>query len=239
MSITGMTTKRTRSTRTKTEKVANMTTEPITLPSPAQPCRPETKPRRGLYVWDPLVRIGHWTLVTAFVVAYVTPEIWLDLHAVAGYIVAGYVGFRIAWGLVGTRHARFSDFVRPWREVKAHLASVLRLAPTRHTGHNPTGGWMIIGMLIMLTLTSVSGLAVYGAEGLGPWAGWMGAPGGWQGELFEEVHEVLSNLTVLMIAVHVTGVLVESWLGRENLVRAMITGRKSTTEESPLTGENQ
>ena len=177
-------------------------------------------------VWDPLVRVFHWTLVTAFAVAFLTEDEWLDLHVLAGYTVLALVGLRLAWGMVGTRHARFGDFVHGPRVVLAYLADVLRGRAQRYLGHNPAGGAMIVALLAFLTLTSVTGLFAYGASELaGPFAGAFADPR-WA-EPLEDLHEVLANLTLVLAGVHVAGVVASSLLHHENLVRAMVTGRKA------------
>lgn len=177
-------------------------------------------------IWDPLVRVGHWALVAAFTVAYVSGEEWDALHANAGYVVLGIVLWRVLWGFIGSPHARFRDFVHRWPTVRAHLRDLARLDPPRYRGHNPAGGWMVVLLLVMLVVATVSGIAAYGGEGHGPMAALMTGWPGWLHGAFEEIHEVTANLTLLLVAIHVAGVLVESWLTRENLIRAMVTGRK-------------
>ncbi|MDR9437694.1 MAG: cytochrome b/b6 domain-containing protein, partial [Thiohalophilus sp.] len=137
------------------------------------------------------------------------------------------IGLRLIWGLVGTRHARFSDFVKRPAEIKQYLKEVLLLRPKRYLGHNPAGGAMIVLMLITLLVTTLSGMATYAVEeGAGPLAGWIAhESAGW--EVVEEVHEFFANFTLLLALIHVAGVLVESLLHRENLVRAMFNGKKS------------
>jgi cytochrome b len=176
-------------------------------------------------VWDAFVRVFHWTLVTAFAVTFVAEDEWLDLHVLAGYTVLGLVGLRLVWGLVGTRHARFGDFVHGPRAVLAYLQDVLRGRARRYLGHNPAGGAMIVALLAGLALTSATGLLVYGAaEVAGPFAGVVGAR--WA-EPLEDLHEVLANLTLVLAGVHIAGVLASGVLHRENLVRAMFTGTKA------------
>lgn len=179
-------------------------------------------------VWDPLVRVFHWSLVTAFAVAYITEDHFLGLHVQAGYTIIGLVLFRLLWGLVGTRHARFTDFVRGPQAVWAYLKSLLTRHPSHYLGHNPAGGWMVIALLVALLLTTVTGLLTYGIgeSAAGPFAVLGGNPGGFWSEAMEEVHEALANLTLLLVFVHVAGVIVSSRLHHENLVRAMLTGRK-------------
>ena len=141
-------------------------------------------------VWDPLVRLFHWTLVLAFAIAYVTEEELLDLHVFAGYVILGLIGFRLVWGVIGTRHARFSDFVYSPATIRQFLKDTLALRAKRYIGHNPAGGAMIILMIISLLLTSVTGLATYGTEEqAGPLANWLaGASHFWE-EAFEETEE--------------------------------------------------
>lgn len=177
-------------------------------------------------VWDPLVRIFHWTLVLAFFIAYFTEDDLLTVHVYAGYTVAGLVAFRLVWGLIGTPHARFRDFVYPPSTIRQFLRDTLYGRAKRYLGHNPAGGAMILLMLFTLILLSFSGIALYGVEeGAGPLASWQGM-GESVEELLEEVHEFLANFMLLLVFVHVAGILLESWLHHENLVRSMITGRK-------------
>lgn len=182
-------------------------------------------------VWDPLVRVFHWSLVVSFFTAYLTEDDFLTLHTWAGYTVLGLVLIRIAWGIIGTRHARFTDFVYSPRAVMAFVKDTLLLRARRYRGHNPAGGAMILIMLVSLVLTTLTGLMVYGAaENAGPLASWLGHLGDEGGEVFEEAHEFLANLTLLLVAIHVAGVLVESLIHRENLVRSMWSGRKRNND---------
>ena len=177
-------------------------------------------------VWDPFVRIFHWALVLSFAVAWLSGEEIETLHVWAGYAVFGLVLLRLVWGFIGTRHARFRDFIYPPAKVKAFIGDTLHRRAQRYLGHNPAGGAMIILMLISLVLVSVTGFAVYGIEaGAGPLAMLAGSSEGLK-EVFEETHEVFSYLMLLLVLVHVAGVVVESVLHRENLVKAMLTGHK-------------
>lgn len=178
-------------------------------------------------VWDPLVRVFHWTLVLAFAIAYVTEDEFLDLHVLAGYVIAGLIGFRLVWGLIGSRHARFSDFVRRPSTVWAYFKSLFGSHPKRYLGHNPAGGAMVIALLVSLLLTLVTGLAYYGAgEFSGPLAATLAGAGPFWADVLEESHEFLANLTVLLVVLHVAGVVLASLQHRENLVRSMFNGRK-------------
>jgi cytochrome b len=177
-------------------------------------------------VWDPLVRIFHWTLVISFTLAYASGDEWLDLHVLAGYTIAGLLAFRLVWGAIGTRHARFSDFVRRPADILAYLKQLPSHRAPRYLGHNPAGGAMVVLLLVSLTVTVFTGMGVYaGEEGAGPLVGLIPGGGFWE-DAFEEVHEFFANFTLLLVFAHLAGVALSSLLHRENLVRAMITGRK-------------
>lgn len=178
-------------------------------------------------VWDPWVRIAHWLLAAAFLVAYLSAEEGsMSLHAWAGYIVGAYVVWRLIWGVVGPGHARFSDFVTSPRAVVRYFADLAGGQARRYEGHNPPGAWMIVALLITLGITVGTGLVVYAGEfSAGPLAAWLGGAEG-MAEALEEVHEVFANATLALVVFHVIGVLMESVLHRENLVASMIHGRK-------------
>ncbi len=178
-------------------------------------------------VWDPVVRVFHWSLVLAFAIAYLTEEDMLGVHVAAGYTVLGLVLFRIFWGFIGTRYARFSSFlVRP-AVVMGYVRDLVLMRARRYLGHNPAGGVMIVLLLLALLATTVSGLAVYGADQhAGPLAFWLSGIGEVWEKRLEEWHEFFANFTVFLVVVHLLGVLVESLLHRENLVSAMFTGYK-------------
>ena len=159
-------------------------------------------------VWDPFVRIFHWSLVLTFTIAWLSGDELEVLHINAGYAVLGLVLLRIAWGFIGTHHARFRNFVYPPAEVKGFLRDTFMQRARRYLGHNPAGGAMIILMLLSLVITTVTGIACYGVEdGAGPLAMLMGVPEA-GGEMLEEVHEFFANLMVLLVVVHVIGVII-------------------------------
>jgi len=175
-------------------------------------------------VWDPLIRIFHWSLVLFFSIAFITEDDWLDLHVQAGYAVMLLIGFRLIWGLVGTSPARFFSFVKPPSVVIAHLKSMLKLHPKHYLGHNPVAAVMVVALLISILLVSFSGLITLAAEGQGPMAGTLFS--NWNADWMEEIHEFFANFTLLLVFGHVAGVVISSLLEGENLIRAMITGRK-------------
>lgn len=217
-------------------------------------------------VWDPMVRIFHWSLVITFIIAYLSGEEESDLHAYAGYVIVGLIVFRLLWGFIGTTYARFSNFLYSPQTVWEYLHSLLTRHPKHYLGHNPAGGLMVILMLLSLAFASYTGLKAYGAEGHGPLA--PDAPGislvasahadddyyerddddehehhsyeregheleeNEEEEFWEEVHEASVNFVLFLILLHVAGVIISSFLHRENLVRAMLTGRKPANIQS-------
>jgi cytochrome b len=164
-------------------------------------------------VWDVPVRVFHWLLVLSFAGAWLSAESerWRLLHVTLGYTVAGLVAFRVVWGLVGTRPARFASFVRGPSAVLGYLKGLLAGRAPHTTGHNPAGALAIVGLLALAGLTTAMGWATYNELG---------------GDLTEEGHEWAANALLLLVGVHLLGVLVGSLAHRENLVRAMFTGRK-------------
>jgi cytochrome b len=185
---------------------------------------------RDIEVWDLFVRVFHWTLVTGFFIAYFTEEDLLGLHVWAGYVVFSLLMLRLAWGFVGTAHARFRDFVYGPTRVLGHLKEMVSARPQRYIGHSPAGGAMVIALLLGLLATAFTGFIVYGAQAepglMASLAATFGVVGKEGAEAFEEVHEVLANVTLALVGLHVLGVLAASLSHRENLVRALITGRK-------------
>jgi len=177
-----------------------------------------------LKVWDPLVRVFHWSLVFFFVLAFTTEGDWLDVHVLAGYAVAVLVGFRLIWGLVGTRYARFMTFVKSPAVMWAYLKSMLSAKVPHYLGHNPLAAGMVIALLLCLVLVSLTGMTIIAGDGQGPLAGTFFAS--WQGGWVKDVHEFFANFTLLLVVAHISGVLISSRLEGENLAKAMLTGRK-------------
>lgn len=170
-------------------------------------------PPATVKVWDPFVRVFHWSLATLFLVAYLTGDETEKVHIAAGYTIAGLVALRIVWGFVGPRHARFNDFVKSPRTVLAYLRDLALFRAPRYIGHNPAGGIMIVVLIVMLIGTCISGYM-------------LTTDAFWGAKAAEEAHEVFANLTVGLIFFHVLGVITASLLEKENLVKSMITGRK-------------
>ena len=191
------------------------------------------EPEPGMVrVWDPLVRIFHWGLAASFAIAFLTEDDLLVVHVWAGYTIFGLILVRLIWGLVGPRHARWSNFVREPGEIMAYLKDAVRFRAPRYLGHNPAGGAMVVALIVSLVATGLSGLAVYGAQELsGPLAPLFSGLSEVWAHVLEDVHEVLANLTLLLVLLHVAGVAFASLQHRENLVKAMITGMKRSETE--------
>lgn len=178
-------------------------------------------------VWDPVVRLFHWSLAAGFAVAFLAEDDLLAVHVRSGYIVLGLILIRLLWGMVGPQHARWSDFVKSPAETAAYIQDAIRFKAARHLGHNPAGGAMAVALVVSLAATGLTGLAVYGAQELsGPLAPVLGGLSGNWGHALEDVHEVLADMTLLLVIVHLAGVAFASLQHRENLVLAMITGLK-------------
>lgn len=185
-------------------------------------------------IWDLPTRVFHWTLVASFFLAFVTsgPDRYRDIHVYSGYVVLGLIGFRIVWGFVGSRYARFASFLFSPRAATAYVADLLRARARRYLGHNPPGSLAIYAMLVLGLLVCVSGVMVLGTEeSQGLLKHLADQP---LGESLRRLHDALSWLMLALVVVHVTGVVVESRAHRENLAKAMVTGRKDAATEAGI-----
>ena len=181
-------------------------------------------------VWDLPTRLFHWALVACIALAWVTAEAegaFFVLHIFFGESVVALVIFRLIWGVVGGRHARFADFVRPWSAVKAHFATLSSRLPSHASahplGHNPAAGWMVLALLAFSFLAAASGLFIAEDDFTGPFAHTIGA-------IDDDLHEGVANFLLILIVVHVCAALVMIVFFGENLIRAMWTGDKSRPE---------
>jgi len=183
---------------------------------------------KTIMVWDPLVRIFHWVLVLSFFTTYITGDDFQALHVWAGYTIISLLFTRILWGFLGTTHAKFSDFYYSKDHIIVFIKETLQCKAKRFIGHNPAGGAMIFLLLISLIITTFTGLFLYGIdEGQGPLAflpykNWLSVK-----QYINEAHEFFANFTLFLILIHVVGVLIESIIHKENLIKSMITGKKN------------
>ena len=211
-----------------------------------------------LKVWDRFVRIAHWLLALGFITAYLTADEIEGVHYWAGYTVATIVLLRIVWGIVGPRRARFGDFVYAPRRVVHYFLELIRFRSKRYVGHSPAGGAMVVALLLMLALTTATGMSRLAIEeGEGPLAPLFAAgrpandtmtvpissddESGDEGDVERrkesfvgELHETFGNITLFLVLAHIAGVALASFAHRENLARAMVTGRKRAGEAADL-----
>ena len=172
-------------------------------------------------VWDPLVRLFHWSLAASIALAWFTST-WRDsFHNDFGYVAAGLVAVRLLWGLIGPRYARFSQFCRHPSRVLGYLRDIFKGHEARYVGHNPAGGAMVIVLLAMISLTAFTG--------------WMMTTDAWFGVDWVQItHKFCAYTVIALVAVHLCGVALASFRHRENLVKAMITGRKREPAEGDV-----
>lgn len=203
-----------------------------------------------VYVWDRFVRCFHWTLVAAFTTAYLTGEEETPWHFYVGYLICALLVSRVVWGFIGSRHARFADFIAPPSAAVGYIKSLVSGQVRHYRGHNPAGGWMVLMLIASLAFTVGSGLRTLALEGHGPFAiAKLAKPNPdtmseaeivtlraarkarhAQKEDWEEIHELGANTTLTLVGLHVLGVLASSLRHRQNLARAMVTGYKDEPE---------
>lgn len=174
---------------------------------------PAGKQGPGRRVWDPLVRIGHWLLVASVAAAWFTRHGGGAWHEWIGYAALAIVVLRLLWGFVGSPHARFGDFIVGPRKTLQYARQTLRGREPRHLGHNPLGAWMILALIGSLIVVTASGW-LYTTDRF------------WGIEWVETLHSKTTDVLIGLISLHVAGVLYASWRHRENLIAAMIHGRK-------------
>ena len=161
------------------------------------------------------MRVCHWGLVGAFALAWLTGEESQGLHEWAGYAAVALIAVRVVWGFVGTKYARFTQFVRGPDAVLAYAGDTFRHREARYLGHNPAGGAMVITLLATLVVLCATGVM-------------MTTDAFWGVKWVDDVHNLASNFSLILIGIHVTGVIIASLEHKENLIIAMITGWKRT-----------
>lgn len=198
-------------------------------------------------VWDLFVRIFHWTLVVLVGMAFLTGDKGNRVHIYTGCAILLLIAMRLVWGIIGSKHARFANFITSPGAALGYLKSMFRGTPRHYLGHNPAAAWMVLVLLLVLLLVNATGylaLPTQGSQNFSTnfafvtpaWADededdddyHRGKASG--SEFWEDVHEVGAGLLLALIGLHVFGALASSLLHRENLVMAMITGRKTLRE---------
>ena len=181
-------------------------------PPQTEPLSPTVRPTdTRIRVWDRFVRLFHWSLVASFALSYWAAKAgWHELHTMVGYFVSGLIVARLYWGIFGSRHARFSDFVHSPAAVLHYVKTIALGHPRRYLGHNPAGGLMVVALLAVLAVISLTGLTY----------------------AVREAHAVAVNVILAMLSLHLLGVFLASFQHKESLVRAMITGDKDASIEA-------
>ena len=172
-------------------------------------------------VWDWPVRVFHWTLAASVLGAFITGENedFERLHQTLGWVAAGSIAFRVVWGLIGTRYARFREFVRGPAQVWAYVKSVRSGQAQHFVGHNPVGAIAVIVLMVLVSLSVYTGWLLT-ADDVAEW--------------LEDAHEIAANTLITVVLVHVIGVLWGSRTHGENLLKAMLTGRKTAPSEAGI-----
>jgi cytochrome b len=185
-------------------------------------------------VWDVWVRLFHWLLVAAVAVAAYTGffgrKNQIDIHVIMGLSATALVVIRLIWGVWGTTYARFSSFISPPGKTLRHARSIIRSREHVSMGHNPLGGWMIVALLALVTVIAITGVVTLGGVVKeGPLAPFVSFATGFSTRKF---HYYLAIVLAGMAGLHILGALFESMRTRENLVRAMVTGRKQARPDA-------
>lgn len=201
----------------------------------AAPGQAEMASGRWVKVWDLPTRLFHWGLVLLVVVGvvtgFVTPEWWMGVHVWTGYGLVALMVFRLVWGICGPEYSRIVSFLYPPRHTFEHLRGLLLLRPPHYVGHNPTGALMVFALTGVLIALVATGLLVLGGEEKqGPLAAVISYSTGFTAK---RVHYWLVLCLLTLVTCHVAGVITESLLTHDNLVRAIITGWKQLPPVAP------
>lgn len=177
------------------------------------PAKTSSQASAEVMVWDPVVRIFHWTVVAGCLLNLFIVEDGEALHEIIGYVVAAVLLVRVIWGFIGTRYARFAEFVPGPRRLGRYLSALAKGREPRMLGHNPAGAVMMLALMALLAATCASG-----------WM--MGLDAFWGEDWLEETHEWLANSILVLALLHAAAAIIEGHRHRENLVLSMVTGRK-------------
>jgi cytochrome b len=177
--------------------------------------------KQAVLVWDFPIRVFHWLLVISFAGAWLTSESEAQqlIHYAFGYSACAIILLRIVWGLVGTRYARFAEFVKGPAETGQHIKSLLVGKQSPGLGHNPVGALVMISLIILILLIDLTGYWI--VKGV-------------LGELMSGAHEAISNLAMGFVLIHIAAAIIMSLLQKENLVKSMFTGKKQGLPEQAI-----
>lgn len=164
-------------------------------------------------VWDPFIRIFHWSLVSCVLLNYFVIDDGETLHQWIGYTASALVTARIFWGFVGSKHARFADFFPTPARLRAHLRRTISGQPETHPGHNPVGALMMLALIGLVLALGVSGFM-------------QSLDAFWGEEWLQEVHELLATTLISLAGLHAAAAIIMSRLERTNLIGAMFSGVK-------------
>ena len=191
------------------------------MPKPANNNIQISDAHGGVRVWEPLVRIFHWSLVASFATAWFTSTSRDETHQWIGLIAAALISFRLLWGFVGSPYARFAQFIRYPRVTLRYIIDILKNREARYVGHNPAGGMMVLALLFGIAGTALTG--------------YLMTTDAWYGEeIMQITHSVFAYGVVILVVGHIGGVILASVRHKENLVRAMVTGNKSQAQDGDI-----
>jgi cytochrome b len=170
-------------------------------------------------IWDPIIRLFHWSVAFGFLLNYLILEEGSDPHEWVGYYILSALGIRFIWGFIGPRTARFSSFLPSWAGIKEHFKELKTGELSEQDGHNPVGALMVYALLLVLLATGVTG--------------WMlGLDAFWGEDWAENLHAFCANATFSLVLVHITAVVFFSVKGPVNLIKQMVTGRRQRVSKS-------
>ncbi|WP_456621499.1 cytochrome b/b6 domain-containing protein [Bradyrhizobium sp. P5_C12] len=180
-----------------------------------EPIRPPANriASRTVEVWDLPLRLWHWALAISVLAAWFTPTVYNGLHRIVGYAVIGLLAFRLVWGFWGSRYSRFRMVGVRLRAAPHYVWNLRRGMTGRYIGLNPAGTVMLVALLLSLAVSAITGAMSVTVTFFGVW--WI-----------EDTHAFASDAVIVLVVLHVVGVVLMGMLQRENLIRAMITGRK-------------
>ncbi len=177
--------------------------------------------KQSVLVWDFPVRVFHWLLVISFAGAWLTSESESQqmIHYAFGYSACALVLFRIVWGVVGTRYARFTQFIKGPTETIQHVKALLTGHKQSELGHNPAGALVMIALMLLILLIGLTGY--WGVKEF-------------LGNFMSEAHEVIASVTLWIVIIHIAAAIIMSFLQKENLIKSMVTGKKQGGPEQAI-----